>query len=365
MLLSDFNYTLDEKHIAKYPPTVRGESNLLIIDTNTKSLQIDLYHNLYKYIQKNSDIFLNDTKVMPARLICKSKNSDKSVELFILENHSDGLKYDGCILKCIVKGKVKVLDILYINDVDIQCIDISANIYTFKLTSNIDIIEFMTRYGHTPIPPYMDRDDDENDKTRYQTISAKNLGSVAAPTASLNITDDLLINLQDKGIDINYLTLHCGYGTFKPINTVNVEEHNMHSEYFELDKKIQEMIMSKNRPITAVGTTVTRTLEYAHESFNNLDISNDKIYGEANIYLYPGKKFHVIDNLVTNFHAPKSTPLMLAMGFITDKLSKNSGNKCINELDIEDGKKFLYKAYDYAIENKFKFLSYGDSMLIL
>ena len=217
---------------------------------------------------------------------------------------------------------------------------------TARISSTQNIWDFIEDKGAIPLPPYMHREADESDKLRYQTIFAKENGSVAAPTASLNMTDELMGRIRGNGTRIEEITLHVGLGTFMPIRTDNVEEHEMHSEYFEVPKEvitaIRETKTSGGRVI-ALGTTVTRTLEYSADSiFGPNDVAD--IAGEANIFIYPGYKFKVVDAMITNFHAPHSTVLMMAAAFAGwDKLKE---------------------AYKHAVEQKYQFLSYGDSMFI-
>ena len=199
--------------------------------------------------------------------------------------------------------------------------------------------ELAEKYGTVPLPPYLHRDAEESDKQRYQTVWAKEMGSAAAPTASLNMTDDLLDRLRQKGVIIKYLTLHVGLGTFLPIRSDNIEEHKMHSEWFHIPEETLEAInvaKSTNHRVVALGTTVARTLEYYGKT--------GETTGEDDIFIYPGFDFAVIDALVTNFHAPKSTVLMLASAFA--------------------GWDHLKTAYQHAIDEKYNFLSYGDSMFI-
>ena len=210
---------------------------------------------------------------------------------------------------------------------------------TATVTANRDLTKIIADYGNVPLPPYLHRDADKDDIKRYQTVWAKELGSAAAPTASLNMTKELIKKLQAKGIQIKYLTLHVGLGTFLPIRSDNVEEHHMHSEWFHIpDDTIEAIKETKtaNRRVIAVGTTVTRTLEFWAKT--------GKTFGEDDIFIYPGFKFQAIDALVTNFHAPKSTVLMLTAAFA--------------------GWEHLKPAYEHAIESNYKLLSYGDSMFI-
>ena len=217
---------------------------------------------------------------------------------------------------------------------------------TARVISKTNLLELSNKIGEVPLPPYLKRKSNKEDIDRYQTLWAKEVGSVAAPTASLNMTKDLIKRLKLKGIKIAYSTLHVGIGTFLPIRVDNLKDHKMHKEYFEIPLSTIEAIKNtklNNKRVVAVGTTVTRALEYCGKEL--LDKESKDIYGEADIFIYPGYDFKIVDVLLTNFHAPKTTVLMLASAF--------------------SGWDNLYKAYNHAINKKYQFLSYGDSMLII
>jgi len=333
MLVSDFNYDLPEERIAKFPPTVRGTTRLIVLDRKTGKYQDSYYRNLDEFLQAGDVLILNDTRVMQSRLFCELPDG-RERELVVLEKHGDepqrvmyrGKLHDGDILKIKdAKEKVKIVKILGNGIAEVES-ETGLNILTEK-------------YGNVPLPPYLHRDATEADKERYQTVWAKNMGSAAAPTASLNMTDDLLERLRAKGVKICYLTLHVGLGTFLPIRTDSVEDHQMHSEWFYIpDETIAAIKAAKaaGGRVVSLGTTVARTLEYYGKT--------GKTSGEDDIFIYPGFEFTMIDALLTNFHAPKSTVLMLAAAFA--------------------GWEHLHAAYDHCVEAGYNFLSYGDSMLI-
>ena len=289
------------------------------------------YRQLDEWLNAGDVLILNDTKVMQSRLFCELPDG-RARELVVLEKHGDeeqrvmyrGKLHEGDVLT--VKGSAERVEVLEILGNGIA--EVSG-----------DLQGLAEKYGSVPLPPYLHRDATEDDKKRYQTVWAKNMGSAAAPTASLNMTDELLARLREKGVKICYLTLHVGLGTFLPIRTDEVEAHKMHSEWFEIPAEtlaaIKEAKKSGGR-VVAVGTTVARTLEYYAVS--------GKASGEDDIFIYPGFKFKMVDALVTNFHAPKSTVLMLAAAFA--------------------GWENLHRAYDHCVANSYNFLSYGDSMLI-
>ncbi len=341
MKISDYDYTLPKSLIADNPPNIRGSSRLLVLNRKSGKLHDDKYINITKYFKDGDVLVLNDTKVIKARINIIDKHGSKR-ELLILEKHS--FDSDWHRHSVLYRRKVRVGDEFTVekNKIIIDKI-IGDGVAIVK--SDFDLLEIAEKYGEVPLPPYMKRDSNENDVLRYQTIWAKEQGSVAAPTASLNMTDDILSTLRSKGVIIVYITLHVGLGTFLPIRSDNVEEHHMHEEYFKISKnttlEIQKVKLKGNKVI-ALGTTVARTLEYASESLQKpaMDIS-----GEADIFIYPGYKFRVVDCLITNFHAPKSTVLMLTAAFA--------------------GWENLLPAYNHAINEKYQLLSYGDSMLIL
>lgn len=331
MLVSDYNYNLPEERIAKFPPEVRGTTRLVILDRKTGAIHDDYYKNLTDYLNPGDVLILNDTRVMHSRLFTTLPDG-RERELVVLERHNPELT------KVMYRGKLHAGDILTLADEKIEVTEILGNgIAEVKSETPLDTLA--EKYGTVPLPPYLHRDATKSDQKRYQTVWAKNMGSAAAPTASLNMTDELLEKLQQKGIIIKYLTLHVGLGTFLPIRTDDVEGHKMHSEWFNIpDDTLAEIQKAKstNHRVVALGTTVARTLEY----YAKTGLTS----GEDDIFIYPGFNFQLIDALLTNFHAPKSTVLMLAAAFA--------------------GWENLHRAYDHCIAEKYNFLSYGDSMFI-
>ncbi|MBO4854834.1 tRNA preQ1(34) S-adenosylmethionine ribosyltransferase-isomerase QueA [Candidatus Saccharibacteria bacterium] len=339
MLVSDYNYNLPEKNIAVRPPKVRGTTRLLALNRQTGEITDSKYANLADFLKPGDLIVLNDTRVMRSRVFTELPDG-RPRELVVLEKH------DGEIDHVMYRGKLHAGDQLTVKNVaddtktnDIVTIKEILGNGTATVTTNRDLTKIVADYGNVPLPPYLHRDADQDDIKRYQTVWAKELGSAAAPTASLNMTKELIKKLQAKGVQIKYLTLHVGLGTFLPIRSDNVEEHHMHSEWFHIPADTLEAIKATKAAghrIIAVGTTVTRTLEYWAKT--------GKTEGEDDIFIYPGFKFQAIDALVTNFHAPKSTVLMLTAAFA--------------------GWDHLKPAYEHAVESGYKLLSYGDSMFI-
>lgn len=339
MLVSDYNYNLPDENIAKHPPKVRGTTRLLVLDRKTGNLTDSHYADLADFLEPGDLIILNDTRVMRARVFAELPGGYKR-ELIVLEKHKTDLN------SVMYHGKLRAGDILTVKTArdgeatkdTITIREILGN-GTATVSSSRPLETIVEEYGTVPLPPYLHRDADPDDIKRYQTVWAKQLGSAAAPTASLNMTDELMCKLKNKGINIEYLTLHVGLGTFLPIRSDKVEEHHMHSEWFHIPKQTLDAIEKTKKAghkVVAVGTTVTRTLEFWAKT--------GKTEGEDDIFIYPGFEFQVVDALLTNFHAPKSTVLMLASAFAGwDKLKP---------------------AYDHAVESGYQLLSYGDSMLI-
>ncbi len=365
MLVSDYSYDLPEERIAKFPPKERGSTRLLVLSRETGAIQDSFYRNLDQFLNPGDLLVLNDTRVIKSRLFCELPDG-RQRELVVLEKHGDepqrvmyrGKLHDGDTLRMTTNAQkwsaegsfggccrerrsarpVKTGASDSVPEADhFEHIAISHILGNgiAEVESSIPLAELAEKYGTVPLPPYLHRDATEDDKERYQTVWAKHMGSAAAPTASLNMTEDLLDRLKQKGVIVKYLTLHVGLGTFLPMRTDKVEDHKMHSEWFHIPDDTIEAISSAKR-IIAVGTTVARTLEYYAKT--------GETSGEDDIFIYPGYKFQLVDALLTNFHAPKSTVLMLAAAFA--------------------GWDHLKPAYKHAVEAGYNFLSYGDSMLI-
>ena len=349
MLVSDYDYDLPEERIAKFPPEERGSTRLLVLNRQTGAIQDSYYRNLDQFLKPGDVLILNDTRVMQSRIFCKLPDGRKR-ELVVLEKHGDEPQ------RVMYRGKLHEGDRLTITRTmlgnstsetvcdEVNQGNITPSIMIMKILGNgiaevksaIPLAELAEKFGTVPLPPYLHRDATTDDQKRYQTVWAKHMGSAAAPTASLNMTEDLLNRLRQKGVIIRYLTLHVGLGTFLPIRSDKVEDHQMHSEWYHIPDDTIEAIKNKKNRVIALGTTVARTLEYYAKT--------GKPEGEDDIFIYPGFEFKLIDALITNYHAPKSTVLMLAAAFA--------------------GWDHLKAAYDHAITEKYNFLSYGDSMLI-
>lgn len=333
---SSYNYKLPNELIATYPVTPPDSAKLLVYNRKTDTITHTTFKNLLDFIPSNTEVFFNDTKVIKARIFGRKPTGGKIELLFNkpLPNN----KY-----LVYIKGKVLV-DLLIEFEHNLQAKIIAlqedgTRIVKFYQNSKeldfLELVEILNTIGHLPLPPYLKREDEESDNTNYQTLFAKNYGAVAAPTASLHFTEELLENLKEK-YNTSYLTLHVGAGTFKPVESKDIMNHPMHSEYFEIPE-VSKLILDESKDILAVGTTVTRTIEYYHRKKETI--------GEANLFLHPNNPPRRVNYLLTNFHLPKSTLIMLVASFIG--LEKT--------LDI----------YNEAIKKEYRFFSYGDGMLIL
>lgn len=336
MKSSEFVYNLPEENIAKFPPQIRGTSNLLVVNKESGEFEHKKYFNIPEYIQEGDVIVLNETKVEKRRTYFQTLKGRKIEILFL--NHTEDRKW-----YCLVKGA------RYINEGDIlsSVEDESVKVIVGKREGDGFLIEpyienaedIFTKVGHTPIPPYMKRNDTTEDYARYNTIFARLTGSVAAPTASLNLTDEILNEIKGRGAKIVKVELEIGWGTFAPIREENIEDHEIHHERITVSKEVTDIINSAKR-VWAFGTTVARTLESVADENGTVH----EYSGDTNLYIYPGYKWKIADVLVTNFHMPDSSLILLVSSFAGTELIK--------------------KAYTEALEQEYKFLSYGDSMLI-
>ena len=339
MKIRDFSFELPDELIAQYPPEVRGTSNLLVLDPKTESINHLNMQDFSDLIDENTLVVFNNSKVRKARLFGFSSETGGKVEFFLLE------KLEENCWKCMVskakkQKKGKIFD--FPDELKAEIIDQSStNIRTIKFDRNIDD-EYLDKNAHIPLPPYIKRDDEQMDSNRYQSVFSKVTGSVAAPTASLHFTEEILHKIKSKGADIAYVTLHVGLGTFAPVRAENLLDHEMHKEEFfisdETAVKVAEAVKS-GKKILAVGTTSIRTLESAWS-----DGVLKRGTQNTDLFIYPGYKFKVVNQIFTNFHTPESTLLVLVSAFA--------------------GKENIEKAYLEAIERKYKFFSYGDAMFI-
>ncbi len=396
LLISDYDYLLPEERIAKFPLTKRDSSRLLVYKGG--EIKEDIFSGLSAYIPENSLLVYNNTRVIQARLIFR-KSTGARIEVFCLEPY-EPVEYalslaatTQCVWKCMVGNlkKWKSEDLVKTIVSDNRSFELKArllhsenNIHTVRFSWNnpaVHFAEILEKAGELPIPPYLNRNTEESDKTTYQTVYSRVKGSVAAPTAGLHFTDDTFRSLKEKNIETEELTLHVGAGTFQPVKTENVLDHHMHAEVIEVKKNTVQHLISKAGNIIAVGTTSVRTLESLYyiglmisrnpeitdlhvsqwapyESENNISVQEslkqildymDKrnlvsLHASTRIMIKPGYKFHVVNGIITNFHQPKSTLLLLVSAFVNGKWKS---------------------IYDYALSHDFRFLSYGDSSLLL
>ena len=339
MKTEDFDYLLPEELIAQTPLQKRDESKLLILDKDTGEITHSKFSHIIDYLDNNDVLVLNDTKVIPARIIGIKEETGAVIELLMLKE----IKKD--TWECLTKPakRIKVGTIVNFSDrLSAECIDIKAEgIRVFKLKYQGILYEILDELGEMPLPPYIH--EKLKDKDRYQTVYAKNIGSAAAPTAGLHFTKELMNKIKDKNITIVYITLHVGLGTFRPVNVSDVTKHKMHSEFYSMSKETADILNQakrENKRIISVGTTTTRTLETIMNLYNEFR----ECSGWTDIFIYPGYQFKAIDALITNFHLPKSTLLMLVSALAS--------------------KEYIMKAYQEAITKKYRFFSFGDSMLI-
>ena len=340
MNIEEYNYDLPEKFIAQVPLKNRSDSKLLLLDKENGNIKEEIFKNIVNYLEKGDVLVLNDTKVIPARIIGEKIDTKAVIELLLLKD------VEGDIWECLARPGKRLhvgTIITFGNDLlKAEVIEkLDEGIVHVKLIYDGILMEILDKLGTMPLPPYIH--EKLSDQSRYQTVYAKNLGSAAAPTAGLHFTNELLDELSKMGVEILYVTLHVGLGTFRPVEVTDITKHNMHSEYYIMTKDVANKLnkaKSEGRNIYAVGTTSTRVLETVASKYGEFK----ECSGDTNIFIYPGYTFKAIDGLITNFHLPKSTLLMLVSA-----LSK---------------KEYILNAYEYAKMNNFRFFSFGDAMFI-
>ena len=338
MLIEEFDFDLPQHLIAQTPLQKRDSSRLLVLNKNTKSFSDKKFVDFVDLLNTNDLLIFNDTRVIKARLFGKKITGGK-VEIMIeriLDNHH-ALAH--------LKTSKKIFDgtIFEVNeDVSVKVVRKENDLFYIEFNSNLSSYDILEKYGHIPLPPYIERSADKSDENRYQTIYAKESGAVAAPTAGLHFTNEIFKALNDKKIKYTFLTLHVGAGTFQPVRENDLDRHQMHSESFNVPDKTIQMIddaKSKNGRIIAIGTTVLRALE---SKFSEETIQSG--FKETSIFIKPGYTFKIVDALLTNFHLPKSTLFILVSAF--------------------SGSDTMKKLYQHAIKNEYRFFSYGDATFI-
>lgn len=356
MLLSDYDYNLPEELIAQMPADKRENSRMMVLNRKDRTISHKHFYDIVDLLDDNTLLVMNNTKVLPARLI-GHKDTGAKIEVFLLkqaESNNEDSQEKQHLWDVLIKPskRVKPDTIIKISDElsvkAIKRLEDNGEWLVKLIYEGDNVLDILHRNGQIPLPPYIERkipneDLKKLDFERYQTVYAKDEGSVAAPTAGLHFTKEILQKLQNKGVELAYVTLNVGLGTFRPVQCENVENHKMHSETFEISPKAAEQInkaKSEGKKIVAVGTTTVRTLETAFQKYGCIKACHD----HSELFIYPPYEFKVIDNLITNFHLPKSTLLMLVSALA--------------------GKDFIFEAYKEAIETKYRFFSYGDCMYI-
>ena len=344
--ISEYDYELPKELIAQKPSEKRENCRMMVLDRQKQSIEHKHFYDITDYFDENDVIVLNNTKVIPARLLGK-KNTGANIEVFLLKQIGD-ITWEVLInpsKRVKEESLIEISPDLYVKVLTRQ----NEGKWLVELHYDGNFYEILDKVGHVPLPPYIERQmTDEQlknlDYDRYQTVYAKKEGSVAAPTAGLHFTNEILEKLKNKGVQICYVTLNVGLGTFRPVKVENILEHKMDSEQFEISADTAKIITEakkQGKKITAVGTTTVRTLETCMQLYDEIIETID----DSTLFIYPGFKFRAVDRLITNFHLPKSTLIMLTSAFA--------------------GKDFVFRAYNEAINEHYKFYSYGDCMLIL
>lgn len=339
MKTDDFDYYLPENLIAQTPLLQRDASRLLILDKKTGQIEHKHFSDIIDYLNKGDVLVLNDTKVMPARLYGIKEETNAAIEILMLKENSTNT------WTCLAKPAKRVKEgsvIVFSDKLKAKCVGIGEDgIRIMQFIYDGIFYETLDELGEMPLPPYIHQK--LKDKDRYQTVYAKNIGSAAAPTAGLHFTEELLERAKEKGVLIEYITLHVGLGTFRPVAVEDVTKHKMHSEFYCMSKETAEVLnkaKKENRRIISVGTTSTRTLE----TIANLYGEFKECQGWTEIFIYPGYEFKAINALITNFHLPKSTLIMLVSALA--------------------GKENIMAAYNEAVKMEYRFFSFGDAMFI-
>ena len=340
MKTEDFDYKLDEELIAQTPLKDRSSSRLLVLDKKTKTYEDKTFLDIIDYLNEGDTLVINNTKVIPARLIGEKEETKARIELLLLKDLGEDT------WECLSKPEKR----LHIDTIvsfgngllKAKVIEKKAEgIVRVKLLYNGILMEILDKLGTMPLPPYIH--EKLKDQDRYQTVYAKVTGSAAAPTAGLHFTQELLDKIKEKGINIAKVTLHVGLGTFRPVNEEDIKDHKMHTEYYEMNKETADLLnktRENGKKIIAVGTTSVRTLETIMQKYGIFKEDS----GETSIFIYPGYEFKGVDEIITNFHLPKSTLIMLVSAFA--------------------GREFILEAYKHAVEERYRFFSFGDAMLI-
>ena len=338
--INTYDYDLDDSLIAQSPIEKRDHCKLLVVDKNSGKYIDDMFYNIIKYFKKGDVLVLNNTKVLPSRIIGYKVDTHAKIEVLLLR------ELENDVWECLVKPQKRVhinSRISFNDELFCNVIEVFDNGITHvKFDYDGIFLEHLNNVGIMPIPPYIHEQLKDND--RYNTVYASKLGSAAAPTAGLHFTNELLNKLKEIGVEILYVTLNVGLGTFRPVSESDITKHNMHSEFYMIEPDVAKKLnqaKANGQRIIAVGTTSTRTLEANIKKYGKFTATHEN----TDIFIYPGYQYEAIDCLITNFHLPKSTLLMLISAFAS--------------------KEFIFKAYQEAIDKKYRFFSFGDSMFII
>lgn len=340
MKVSEFDFYLPEELIAQHPKEKRDESRLMVVDKKDGEIKHKVFKDIIDYINPGDCLVLNNTRVLPARLIGEKENTGGKMEFLLLKRLESNLWET--LVKPGKRAKVGSRFVFGGGELKAEVKEIGeegSRIVKFEYEGIFE--EVLDSLGQMPLPPYIT--EQLEDRERYQTVYSKEVGSAAAPTAGLHFTEELMNKLKEKGVNICFVTLHVGLGTFRPVKVEDIEEHHMHSEYYTMSKETADIInetKKKGGKIIAVGTTSCRTLETIGDNIGKVSEES----GWTDIFMYPGYKFKVVDTIITNFHLPQSTLLMLVSAF--------------------SSKDIIMKAYDIAVKEKYRFFSFGDAMII-
>lgn len=343
MKVSDFSFQLPDELIARYPQPERNASRMLKLDGNSGEVADLAFTDLLTQVESGDLMVFNDTRVIPARIFGRKASGGK-IEVLVermLDEHSVLAHVRSS--KSPKPGAQLILD----GDIKVEMVARHDALFELKFDDPRHVIDILESVGHMPLPPYIDRPDEDSDKERYQTVYNKSPGAVAAPTAGLHFDEAMLETLKAKGVQLAFVTLHVGAGTFQPVRVDSVDDHQMHKEYIEVsDEVVQQILATKanGKRIIAVGTTSVRSLESAAKAALAEGESLLPFYGDSDIFIYPGYEFQVVDAMVTNFHLPESTLIMLISAFA--------------------GYDHVMNAYQHAIKQSYRFFSYGDAMFI-
>ncbi len=343
MKLSDFYFDLPESLIAKYPTPDRAASRLLSLNGTNGEIRHGVFSDILDNVQPNDLLVFNNTRVIPARLLGQKSTGGKVEVLIerILDDHRALAHVRSS--KSPKPGAQLTLE----NAVNVTMLARHDALFELRFDHEETVLSLLESYGHMPLPPYIDRPDEDSDKERYQTVYNEKPGAVAAPTAGLHFTDEILKSIQDKGAQLAFVTLHVGAGTFQPVKVDNVLEHQMHSEFAEVSQDVIDAIhqtRERGGRVIAVGTTSVRSLESAAKAASDAGQPLGAYCDDTDIFIYPGYEFQLVDAMVTNFHLPESTLIMLISAFA--------------------GQDNIMKAYQAAIDESYRFFSYGDAMFI-